>query len=225
MRFPFAATLDSAIPANGIAGGATLFGDMQLILKGLLLPGSRWNITGGLGIGVPTADDVRVFLDGAEVIRIENESVLLTPFLAALFTPNDRLFAQLWGQIAFDTNGNPVSISGGERIGRLQQATLLSLDAQLGYWAVRSSGWLRGVAPFLELHYTTTISDGDFVSAGPGLFIADSSGFDAFNMSAGLMAQIGNLHFLLGATVPLRNDDRFFDYLLGIRANWLFGWN
>src|SRR5262249_26577466 len=165
VRVPFASTASSDLTADGVNGGGHVeFGDVNITLKALLYGGPVLSVAAGLGIATPTADDLRVFLaDGTHLARINNDAVVLTPYFAFLLTPTDRLFFQNWYEFSFDANGNEVlanpDFTGLRGVGRLNDQGLFQVDAQLGYWLYRSagaSGCLRGLAPFLELHYNST---------------------------------------------------------------------
>jgi hypothetical protein len=235
LRFPFASTLSSDVVAGGVTAQEVQFGNINLTLKGLFHSGPVLNVAAGLGIALPTADDTRVRLpDGTPVLRVENDAVLLTPFLAALWTPDDRFFAQGWLSFGFDPRGNPVAVNPAffglrnGRLGNLEDSTLMSCDLQVGYWLHRSNGGggLTGLAPFLEVHYNATVSNGSVLSAGRGFFIGDVGGsFDEVNVTGGLTALFGdNLVVSVGAAIPTRpRDDRTFDYQFGARVNWFFG--
>jgi hypothetical protein len=233
VRFPFASTLDSDIGANGLTNTHTEFGNIHITLKALLLRGDVLNVASGLGISLPTADDTRVSLsNGTDLVRISNDAVLLTPYIGALFTPGPRFFAQGWLEIGIDANGNPVSanpnLNGLVGVGKLTDPTLMMFDLQIGCWLIRSSessGLLRALAPFIEFHYNTTVTDPDVIQAG-NFIIGDLNGrVDELNFSAGIITRIGdNLNLSAGIAVPLkRESDRFFDYQIGIRASYFFG--
>jgi hypothetical protein len=234
VRVPFASTLSSDINADGPSNTSRAeLGDVHLAFKALLWRGEAFNFAAGLGVDLPTADDTRVLTsDGTTLIRIRNDSVLLTPYFAYLLTPNDRLFFQNWFQVAFDANGNPVDanpdLTGLQNFGRINLQSLLEIDAQLGYWLYRpgdGAGRVRGLAPFVELHYNSTMGRSDVVQAGTFAVGIAGSHFDELNLAAGVIAQIGD-NFLLsvGAVAPLKgHDDRSFDWQFGIRGSLLFG--
>jgi hypothetical protein len=232
VRFPFASTLSSDIVADGITGSQTEFGNLHLTLKALLYSSEMLHVASGLGIALPTGDDTKVSLaSGTPLVHIKNDAVILTPYIAALLTPGERFFAQAWLQAGIDANGNPVSVNpalaGLRPAGRLTDQTLLQTDVQLGYWLVRNSDpdrLLRGLAPFVELHYNTTISDSDVIQAG-NFTIGASSDLNELNLSAGVIAQLGdNLNVSAGIVSPLKSSpDRFFDYQIGVRASYFFG--
>lgn len=234
VRVPFASTLDSSF-AQGAESTAMELGNVNVTLKGLLLRTEQFAVAGGVGIGIPTAADTNVsFIGGLPLAQIANEAVFLTPYMAMLYTPTQRLFAQTWVASSFDTNGNPVQfnpdLQGLTSVGRLNDQTLLQLDGQIGYWLYQSNtGLLRGLAPFIELHYNTTLGDPDLITvntlAGTAL-IGDLRGnIDDLTISAGWATQLAN-NFLInvGAVAPLKSsNDRYFDYQVGVRTNWFFG--
>jgi hypothetical protein len=234
VRIPFASTISSDVAADGVNGGGHVeLGDVNITLKALLYHGDVLNFSAGLGIATPTADNVRVFLGGTELARINNDSVVLTPYFAYLLTPIDRLFFQNWYQFSFDANGNQVLANTGplgllQSAGRYNEQALFQLDAQLGYWLYRSGDpcrLLRGLAPFIELHYNSTMGRADSVQAGALTLGQPSSHFDELNLSAGFAAQIrDNFNLTVGAVAPLKGQpDRTFDWQVGVHGSWFFG--
>jgi hypothetical protein len=175
------------------------FGNLAVVLKTLLWRGPFVAVAGGLGVVVPTADDVQVHdADGRQLLRIENESVHLVPYVALLHTPNDFFFSQFFLQIDVDANGNPVIASfpnAPTTVGRLNDQTLLYADAALGAWLYRNplaGGGLTGLAASLEAHYNRSISNMDSVRAG-NLVIGDrGQTVDVVNLTVGLTAAIGS---------------------------------
>jgi hypothetical protein len=232
VRVPFASTLNSTFTQGTEASNMEL-GDVRVLLKGLLYSSDTINVGGGLGIYLPTADNIRLVSgNGTEVVRIDNQAVILSPFLGFLLTPTNRLFAQAWAGCDFDINGCPVQVNSGFRhlqpAGRIQDQAFLQLDGQIGFWLFRPgerTGIVQGLAPFVELHYATTLQDADFVRLG-GFTIGNlANRYDELNLSAGFAARLfDNLLVTLGGVAPLRqNFDRSFDYQVGLRASWFFG--
>jgi hypothetical protein len=234
MLLPFASTLDSSSFADGAASRATVLGDLYLTFKGLFYASKEFDISSGFGLALPTAPNTNVQMaNGADLVRIKDESVVVTPFVAALFTPNDRFFAQTWLEIGFDASGSPVygnpNMTGLVGVGRLYQQALLQVDTQVGYWLVRETGnasFLSGLAPFVELHYNTPLDNAD--SARSGSFVIGSVGnnrFNELNISTGVNMVFNNrANVMAGVVLPLNGGgNKFFDAQFGIRMNWLFG--
>jgi hypothetical protein len=233
VRIPFAATLSNDLSGGSLSDeNVARFGDVHVTLKGLAYCSEKVSISGGLGIGLPTAIGARASVGGAPLLHISDDAVILTPFIAALLTPSDRCFAQVWYQVGFDANGNRVEAnldgSGLRAVGRINDQTLSQLDAQVGYWVYRcedGTGCLRGVAPFLELHWNAALSHSDVIQSGSFLLGDQGSNFSELNVCAGVTSQLWD-HFLLtlGAVFPLRSQsNRSFDYQLGIHGSVYFG--
>ena len=232
-RMPFASTLNSE-GSIGSTGTNTELGNFRLALKALLLRRETINISTGLGVYLPTADDLNIRkTDGSNLIHVENSSVQLAPFAAVLFTPNERLFGQAWMGFTFDTGGNQVTVDpmmfgGRTDVGNLKGSTLWTIDAQLGYWVyLADAGLIRGVAPFMELHYNGTVSNGNVLNAGGGFFIGDTVGnSDELNLTAGVSTRLGaNSNLSVAFAAPLRDgQNRTFDYQIGVRLNYYFGY-
>lgn len=233
LRIPFASTIDANVVSGSAQTTNTSFGNVQVDLKSVLLMRPTWLLSGGVGISLPTASDTRLMdpTQTTTLARINNETVVLKPFIAGLWTPNQRLFAQSWMYGNFDTRGNPVQmdVSGTlTTVGRLNDAAGLGVDTQLGYWLIspcESTGWLRGFAPFGELHYITSLQNTDAVQSG-SIMLVDSAGrVDELYATLGAVTQIRtNCNASVGLTLPmLRNDNRFSDWNLGLRLNYFFG--
>jgi hypothetical protein len=232
-RVPFASTLSSDILA-GSENTQTELGNIRFLLKGLLYTSPTLNISTGLGFYLPTGQDTNVTSStGESLVHIDNRSVILSPFVGVLFTPTPRLFGQIWFSWDFDTNGCPVDITnatftGLQPAGRINDQTLMQADIQLGYWILQpgqTTGLVRGLAPFLELHYGTTLTDADSVQANGFLLTNLDNRIDEFNISAGFATLMSdNLMIMFGAAAPLRQDsDKGFDYQIGFRASYYFG--
>jgi hypothetical protein len=233
VRVPFASTLNpDLVEGRGNSRDGEI-GDIHFTLKGLLYSTPVLNVAAGVGVSIPTGPDTRLSLqDGTFLGRIRNDSVIVTPYVAYLLTPDDRWFFQNWFQIGFDANHDPVELNPAlatiSNAGRLKDQTILQIDAQLGYWLYKSddsSRWLTALAPFVELHYNTSLDNADSVQATSFSLTSVNNRFDELNISTGVVAQIGdNCTLALGAAFPLKGEgNRSFDYQLGIRANIFFG--
>ena len=161
LRMPFASTLDPVGTLGGLATRSTEYGNLNLTLKALVLSGGGIDVATGVGVAFPTAADAVVHnANGSEVLRVKNQSYMITPYVAAGIIPADGWFAQGWVQVSYDATGSEVlmapSLNGPlVNVGRVRDAAFLQTDVQVGYWLIRDpwSDGLRGLAPYLELHY------------------------------------------------------------------------
>src|SRR5262249_23240136 len=151
----------------------------------------------------------RVFSGGSEVLRLNNDDVILTPYVAFLATPTCDLFIQNWYQVGFSTIGNRLQVNNGNGLtegGRLRDPALLQIDAQVGYWLVnpsQSEGFLRGLAPFGELHWNSALGGANTVPTGAFSFASGNNSFNELNASIGTMLRLGDRALLgVGATFP-----------------------
>ncbi len=184
-------------PQNTLGHSDTEFGDLTLVLKAVIYqnPQAGVLLSGGAALGIPTAPDTRVrvidvggsnaftndltFLRQKDVV-VSNDTWSLSPFVAALWVPNDRFFAQGFLSVETPLNGTKISYSDRYLLGQpfnnnppagtlntpfqvgaaVHEQTLMHLDLGAGYWAYRrpENRWLTGIAPDVEVHYTTTLN-------------------------------------------------------------------
>lgn len=235
IRMPFAGTLASTF-TDGFETKDVELGNLRFALKHLWTRSETLNFSTGVGLTVPTADDQVVLSPlGGELFRFKNESVTVEPFAAVLYTPDDRFFAQAWTSVNFDTTGGELTwnpeVFGGSGSTRFYDVPYLSVDGQIGYWVLRRDvGTVRGLAPFVELHYNYAIAQQRLVdefsdrSSGQGL-TATGVGNTELNITAGVVAQLGeHTNLTLGASAPLlERPDRTFNAQFGLRLNYFYG--
>jgi hypothetical protein len=279
--FPVTSTPDRTLGSEG-----TQFENMTLILKGLVYRKSALAISAGLALGIPTGADTNVRIvdysgsttagqatvQRERVIRIDNEAWSLSPFVAALYTPTNRLFTQ--GFLQFDIPLNTNTINYSDRLTRgaglstadlaalglisfpsldqpfsvrsgISEQPLMQVDWGAGYWLLRdpSRTWITGIAPSLELHYTTTLKNASVVTL-PGdsfLQIDPTTGnliqeqpprvgnlrnrVDIFDMTVATTILLSDRATLAtGVSFPLKGkDDRTFDWEFHLQLNYYFG--
>ncbi len=226
LRVPFASGLNSDQSyALGSPLTGTEFGNISFALKGIVRQTKTTVLSVGLGMVFPTGDDGRVIDEDNEVLTmVKNEAFHLQPFVGYLWTPGPCWFLEAFAQLDFDTNGNGVVRPAGannslQRVGVLQDQNLAMLDLTVGRWIYRNrkAKWIRGIAPMVELHYTSTIQDADFV----GLVGNRYNRMDALNITGGLHFQVGARSQLrVAAVAPLRTgSDAFFPAEVSVQFN------
>jgi hypothetical protein len=226
-RVPFEAAVDSSQTLGQTTDtlGAE-FGNLALALKMLIYDNSHWTVSGGLGMIFPTANDATIYsLPQEPIVTFANESYFLQPFLGVYFKPNSRLFTQFVTQVNFDVSGSTVTVSdssvfGGSGSDRVFEQPLLFLDSSLGYWLYqtkRHDVWITGIAPMIELHYSSTLKDLDLPDIGSGVFEPDFRR-DALNLTGGVLFSLGRWTSLRVAGVaPLRHESLMYDAELGVQ--------
>jgi hypothetical protein len=208
--------------------------------------------------------------------QINNETWSLSPFVAFLATPTCRFFVQGFAELDIPLNSsgvhyveNVIAAPGAppfvaDRPGvvtppffdqeSIRDQMLLHLDLGTGFWLMRrpENAWLTGIAPTLELHYTTTLTNAQILNLprdpavgfrGTGTFGANGAPnvvtFEPPNPTVGnLRGRIDLLDLTVGTTFefantatlatgfafPLRTgDNRTFDWEFQIQFNIYFG--
>lgn len=231
LRIPFAHGLRSSQDISVSTRGNndltdTEFGNLSMAVKRLVCRNRCSTVSVGLGTVLPTGDDGVVSDTARPVVKFENDSIHLQPFLGVYHAPRPRLFTQFFTQLDFDTSGNKVTGFG--TTSELRDQTLLFLDYSVGYWAYRCHNrcYFRSLAPMLELHYSTTLEDQDYGSfTGSSVFVEDSRR-DSLNITGGLYIELGPMSSLkIAAVAPLRkrDSDRMFDSEFGIQFARRYG--
>ena len=157
------------------ANEGTVFGNMVVTSKWLLHKSDTWAASIGVAVELPTAPNGTVTLQPVPppvapfVISIQDDSVYVEPFVGLLLAPNDHWFSISYVQVDVDANGDRVTTTTpvpSQTTGILRDPTLLYIDTSVGYWLFhdREIGcglqhYLTGIAPVVELHYTTTLQD------------------------------------------------------------------
>ena len=218
-RVPIFVNLGTSFPGVSTFDAGEL-GNIAGIFKRELYRTEDAVLSAGLGVSLPTGDDVLAGGDN-EFLLIRNEAVHLMPFIAVQ-RQWESWFLHGFVQADFDLNGNTVE---GERTffdsGVLNDQTLLFVDLGIGRWLYRNeyAPFVRGLAGMFEIHYETALQDADIVTLDIGLFPGPATlgntinRFDVINVTGAIQVNIGQRSSLrVGASAPLTQpDNRFFD--------------
>jgi hypothetical protein len=192
----------ASTPESTLGDYGTQFGNMTVLLKAMGYSCKTLSITAGLALEMPTGDNNSVNVidySGSTVqgvatiqrdrlIKVDNETWSLSPFLAYVSTPNEHFFNQGFIQLDVPLNSSTVNYTNTFLRGsapplpgvlrmfptlnppftvkdHVAEQTLLQLDWGAGYWLMRDPNrcWLTGIAPTIELHYTTTLDHAQVV--------------------------------------------------------------
>jgi hypothetical protein len=212
--------------------------------------------------------------------HIKNETWAISPFLAFLATPNDRWFVQSFLQFELPLNKSeiifretlpqqrPGLVIGPDNTAlgapdqifppfedrqEIGEQALMHFDIGTGFWLMQNpdARWITGIAPTVELHYTTTLENAEIVSLQRDFAFQvarlPGGGLDPniANATAAPPPQVGNRRnrvdildvtlgttFVLGSratlgtavSLPLRDDDdRTYDWEAQVQFNYYFG--
>lgn len=229
LRVPMAITLNSTQTVGTQAAVDQYeFGNLNLILKLALWQDCESVLAAGMGIGLPTANDLTTRDGLGPVVRVENESVHLIPYLAYGYAPaggSDFIHAFL--TFDFDPNGNTVLADQGAglaELGGLSDQHLVSLSVAYGNWFYEAPRCTTGVDALgwsTELHYTATLNDGDSLQAGQFTLGDPNADLSVLNLTVGGHLRYGQTFLTLGYAVPV-TDDKVFDGELRFMANRFF---
>jgi hypothetical protein len=222
VRVPFASGLSAVQNPTDTGIEGTEFGNIPIVFKTLIHRGENSFLSAGLAGVIASARDVNLG-DGSLIIR--NESFHLQPFVGWLWQPRERLFFEAFAACDFDAGGSPV-IANGPRIGTYQQQSLLFLDGKIGYWAYQNpcARWVTGIAPTVELHYTSTMQDAPVVSRNGFGITPIAARQDILDLTGGLQFQLGPCTDLtLAGCAPLRTgNNKLFDAEFMVQLNRRF---
>jgi hypothetical protein len=177
-----------------------------LIYKRILHRTCRSVLSAGVAVTLPSGADADIVSGGAAESSIDNEAVHLQPFIGYLWKPNQCTFVEFFTAADFDANGLAVYDDAGAFEGRLQEQSLLMVDLTVGKWLYRNrcGCCVTGLAPVVELHYTTTMEDTDSVGGWENPF----NRMDVLNLTGGVHCQMGPCCTVtVAAGVPLRDKD------------------
>lgn len=237
VRLPFAKTLSNNItsylttapqPFGLTDADDVVLGNLSATLKLLFRRTPYWTWSGGVQVHLPTAEDVHVYRGlpagvprtaADELVRIENKSLNVMPYLALMHTPNQDWWFQLYVQGDFDVTGNPVSIRGSDAVMRRVDTTkdvgFLYTDLSIGRWlyhdepeirtsrhgrfvdtAAYGKRGLTGLAGRFELHHNTALNNVESTgildpATATHMVGEQSGGIDVVNLNLGLTATFG----------------------------------
>jgi hypothetical protein len=248
LRAPFATTLSSNRFFDGSSDLSNRndveMADLLLTGKLLLWQNEQFALSTGASFQGPTGDDTNIFVRDLStqqfirVAQIDHSAFHVLPFVGAVWTPNESLFAQSLLQIDQPFNGDTVRTRAGGAtgdqlidIGRLNQQTFAYWTSSVGYWLYRENttdDWgMSGFAPIAELHYNSSLSDEDLVTSPNGAFNFGGAGgkTEVVNATIGAVTQFGwNKSLYIGYATPLGGGlDRQFNGELRAIFNWRFG--
>lgn len=174
-RTPMAVTVNSDLFEDNLDLNNVEFGDIFMTFKALLYQTDNFALSAGLSWTAPTADDLTISTgrgptdpNGDLLIRVENGSVHLLPFVGALYV-SDKNFFQGFLQLDVDAGESAVSFNLDTLADEteltfadnLSETSLMYIDIQAGRWLYRdlspNPGNVTGLAVISELHINQSL--------------------------------------------------------------------
>mgnify|MGYP007059411997 FL=1 len=195
------------------------FGDVIVYLKGVLYQDCCSTVSAGLGVTLPTADDIS-FDDGVSAYEFENDVVVLSPYVAMLMAdPCSNWYLHSFAQFDLPTDDYTVSANG--LTGQIDGGTIFRADASLGYW-ISQDCCGNGIAAIAELHYATNI-EGDAIIGTAGADNISNNDNEMLNATAGVNIANGCWDIRPAIVLPLFDrPDRAFDWEAKLQINRRF---
>nr|WP_143548292.1 hypothetical protein [Rhodopirellula sp. SM50] len=222
LRIPFATDAVSDLTATSTSvsnGSSAELGNIMLYVKALLYGTDAYALTGGVGFGFSTADDIAVDLaDGTPLLRVENDAVQIQPFLGWLYMPSQKWFAQGFTQFSFATDENEVWTNSGQGLqaaGSFDDPDYFFFDVALGCWAYRNddAACLSGIIPTVEVHHTSSLGDDASIVTAGNIQVGNWGGTTSLTSAVvGTTFEFKQqAQLTAGYAVPLTSSDRQYD--------------
>lgn len=220
-------------PTTSQSASREVFGNLSVIYKQILAEERNYLLSGGVGLSIPIAGDVKGNLADVNY-TITNETLNIIPFLAFLAAPAENVFFQLHTQLDVPVDDDDfffeeqpsflVFAPESGRFGSYRESILASLDAQVGWQMYRQprGAWIRSLSGVLEFRATTALTPstapggtvGGFFGDADTAVVADLQDIDPqptwLNMTFGLQLQLADSwHVRAGHVIPLINNGGF----------------
>ncbi|MGD0899675.1 MAG: hypothetical protein ABR915_17730, partial [Thermoguttaceae bacterium] len=217
-------------------------GNVGLALKRYLVKGDRWNLTGGLGLQLPTApatnltydatlhstwNDLAVDLHEVLNVRQSNQTVWLNPFLGVSYDGHNRLFAQGMVQLCVPLSESTASLSTSVNgTIKLFGSTLFDLNQYQS----------TSIAMAFETLFRANVDLGCWLYQNPGgrvsslaaiLEIDDTNAIgnifsaNVVNLGPQLVMNVGNTEFDTGMLIPVTADQAYkWEYVFRVNRRF-----
>jgi len=210
LRVPVISQFGSQQTAMDMATSVEL-GNISVFAKQVLRQGSRWTVSGGVGVTLPTAEDWRSPVSTA---RLNNEVYYLVSFLGAQWHPNDKTFGHFIVQTDMPIAKNEL-VFGTDRQ-KVEGQQVIRAGIQLGRWIYRIDHGKRPcrLGTFAEIHYAV-VTDGsgqrELTAGGDSIYV---SAFDtrksALTAAVGVPMVFGKLTCANSLILPISGSNRPF---------------
>jgi hypothetical protein len=214
VRVPFTSGLASGQDFGQDNPMSSEIGNVAFTVKAFLWQWRSLSFGAGLATVIPTADDASVQGD-SQYTEFHNDAVHLQPYFGVYCSrPGSRLFSTTYIGVDTDVSGNEILVGASSTsgpltsLGTIEDPALLYCDFQIGYWWYRDYGhigYLNGIAPVIEVHYSQMLSDPENFDGAYQNPFGQSS---LVNLTSGFILEFrrNNQVNIYGA-VPLKQDE------------------
>ena len=195
--------------SDGGAETSAELGNVSVFLKQVLRQKSRWTLSGGVGVMLPTAEDWRPNSSD----RLKNNAYYLVSFLGLQWHPNENIFGHFVVQADLPVEKNELVFSGSGSSCNVEGQQVIRTGIQLGRWIYRNEQGKRTcrLGGFAEVNYAV-VTDGtpEYESTGTTYVSAFDSRKSTLTAAAGMPMVFGKLTAINSVILPISGSDRPF---------------
>jgi len=183
-------------------------GNVSVFVKQVLHQNSRWTVSGGTGVTMPTAEDCRLPVVAA---RLKNNTYYLVSFLGVQWHPNKNMFGHFVMQADLPIEKNEWVVGGVRQ--KIEGQQVVRTGFQLGHWIYRMDHCKRPcrLGVFAEVNYAVVTDGSPRYVLNNDVYV---SGFDtgksALTAAVGVPMVFGKLTCTNAFTLPISGGQRPF---------------
>ena len=197
---------------KGVDEGAASveLGNVSVFLKQVLIQGSRWTVSGGIGATLPTAEDWHPIAEA----RLKNNAYYLVSFLGVQWHPNSQTFGHFVVQADLPIEKNELT-AGTDRT-KVDGQQMLRSGVQLGQWIYRDDQSKRPcrLGVFAEVNYAVVTDGSAYQEVADGtntIFVNKfSSRKSSLTAAVGMPMVFGKLTCSNSLILPISGSHRPF---------------
>ena len=181
---------------------STELGNILVSVKQMLRQNSKWTVSGGIGVTLPTAEDYRLPIATA---RLKNSASSLVSFFGVQWHPNHDTFGHFIVQANLPIEKNELVF--GDTRQKIEGQQVIRTGIQLGHWIYRME---HGELPcrwgaFAEVHYTAVMHGSPQYKPGDVFVSAVGSNQSTLTAAVGMPVVFGQLTCTNSLILPLSN--------------------
>ena len=182
-------------------------GNVSVFAKQVLYQNSRWTVSGGAGVTMPTAADCRLSDISA---RLKNNAYYLTSFFGVRWHPNCCTFGHFIMQADMPIEKNEWVVGDVRR--KIEGQQVVRTGFQLGHWIYRVNHGKRSsrLGVFAEVNYAVVIDGSPQYEQNDVYISGFDSGKSALTAAVGVPMVFGKLTCTNAFTLPISGSQHPF---------------